>query len=111
MTEGLPTARKTRKGVIIAFVLSAVAIVLFALAPVLSAFLASGIADAHGCALDEGGVHPCIIGGNDYGETLSFMFVLAWFGLITIPLGALGLVVWCIVLAIIVVTNIRSKKT
>ena len=111
MTEGLPTARKKGKGVIVAFVLSAVVIVLLALAPVLSAFLASGIADAHGCALDEGGVHPCIIGGSDYGETLSFMFVLGWFGLITIPLCALGLVVWCITLAIVVVMNIRNKKT
>lgn len=111
MTGELPTARKKGKGVILAFILSAVVILLFALAPILSALLASWIADAHGCALDEGGVHPCLIGGADYGETLSVMFVSGWFAFVTLPLGALGFVVWCIVLTIVVVMNIRNKKT
>lgn len=111
MTEELPTAKRKKRGAILAFVLTAVVIVLFALIPVLSALLASMIAGANGCALDEGGVHPCMIGGTDYGETLSVMFVSGWFGLVTLPLGALGLVVWAIVLTIVVVMNIRSKKT
>jgi hypothetical protein len=111
MTEGLPTARKKGRGVTIAFVVSAVIILLFALAPVLSALLAGMIANASGCALDEGGVHPCLIGGIDYGETLSVMFVSGWFGFVTLPLGALGLVVWGIVLTIVVVMNIRRKKS
>ena len=111
MTEGLPTARKKGRGVTIAFVVSAVVILLFALAPLLSPLMAGAIADMHGCALDEGGVHPCIIGGTDYGETLSVMFVSGWFAFVTLPLGALGLVVWAIVLTIVIVVNIRRKKS
>jgi len=111
MTEEMATGRKGRKGVILAFTVSAVAIVLFACAPILSALLAGMIADYHGCALDEGGVHPCLIGGADYGETLSVMFVLGWFGLVTLPLGALAAVTWCIVLTIVIVMNIRRRKS
>lgn len=111
MTEGLPNGRKSGRGVVIAFALSAALIVLFAFAPLISAFSASAIADAHGCALDEGGVHPCLIGGTDYGETLSFMFVLGWFGLITIPLGALAAIVWCLILVIVLIVKYRNKNS
>lgn len=111
MKEPKPTARKKGKGVILAFVLSVVAILLFALAPLLPGLLGGIIADANGCALNEAGVHPCMIGGSDYGETLHFMFMLGWFGIITLPLGASALIVRFIDLIIVVVRNIRNKKT
>ncbi|MCD2174656.1 hypothetical protein [Rhizobium sp. C4] len=111
MTETMATVAKGRKGTIVAFAVSAVLIILFACGPILSALLASTIADIQGCALDEGGVHPCMIGGADYGETLSVMFVLGWFGLVTLPLGALAAVVWCVALTVVVVMNIRRKKS
>ena len=111
MTEGLPSGQKSGRGFIVAFALSAALILLFALAPLISAFSASAIADANGCALDEGGVHPCLIGGTDYGETLSVMFVLGWFGLVTMPLGALAAIVWCLVLVIVLIIKYRSKNS
>lgn len=111
MMEGRPAGQKSARGMIIAFALSAAVILLFAFAPLISAFSASAIANANGCALDEGGVHPCLIGGTDYGETLSVMFVLGWFGLITMPLGALAAIVWCLVVVIVLIVKYRSKNS
>ncbi len=73
---------------------------LIALAPLFSVFIAGGIANAAGCAVDEGSSHPCIIAGTDWGETLYTMFVLGWFMLFTIPLGAMASMAWLITLII-----------
>lgn len=111
MTDGIPPGQKSGRGLILAFALSAAVILLLAFAPLISAFSASAIADANGCALDEGGVHPCVIGGTDYGETLSVMFVLGWLGLVSLPLGALAAIVWCIVLVIVLAVKYRRKNS
>lgn len=111
MTEPKPTGRKSGRVLVAAFSLSAFVILVFAFAPLISAMLAGMIANAHGCALDEGSVHPCLIGGTDYGETLSFMFVLGWFGLVTMPIGALAGIVWAVVLVVILLVNFRGKKS
>ena len=50
--------------------------------------LCAAIANAYGCKVDEGSVHPCIINGHDYGELLYSLGVMGWFMLVTIP-GAL----------------------
>jgi hypothetical protein len=73
-------------------------ILLVALAPVLSVIVAGSIADANGCALDEGSVHPCIVNGEDIGSTLYALGVMGWFMLATIPLGAGALLLWAVVL-------------
>lgn len=65
-------------------------ITLFALAPIISMLIASGIANANGCMLDEGSAHPCVIGGTDWADTLYTMFVLCWLMFATLPLGALA---------------------
>jgi hypothetical protein len=111
MTGDVPAGQTRGSGLVVAFALSAAVIVLFALAPLISAMLASVIANANGCALDEGGVHPCLMGGADYGEMLSVMFVSAWFGLVTLPIGALAAILWCMVLCIVVFVKYRRKKS
>jgi hypothetical protein len=58
----------------IAFVL----IVLVALAPVGYVVACGLIANAHGCRVDEGSVHPCIIGGHDYDRF--FKLLGCWLG-------------------------------
>lgn len=69
-----------------------------ALAPIGSVVLCSWIAQAHGCRVDEGSVHPCVIGGKDRGELLYTMGVLGWLMLITLPAGALAFFIWLLVL-------------
>lgn len=83
-TRGFPWLR---------YVVVVALILLVSLAPLGSAVFASVIAEAWGCPLDERSVHPCMIGGTDWGRTLSNLFVFGWLGLVTIPFGLLGLLV------------------
>jgi len=73
-------------------------IVLVALAPIGSVVACGLIANAHGCKVDEGSVHPCIINGQDYGQLVYTLGVLGWLMLVTIPGGAFAFATWLIVL-------------
>ena len=77
-------------------VLALIAIV--AMAPIASVVACGVIANANGCKVDEGSVHPCIINGKDYGQMLYTLGVMGWFMLLTIPAGAVAFVIWLIVL-------------
>ncbi len=77
--------------------ISFVLIVLFATAPLISAFIGGGIADALGCAINEGGSAPCLFRGNDVSGALTVMVVVAWFAFETLPLGAVLLAIWLVV--------------
>jgi hypothetical protein len=80
------------------YLLALVAILAFAFAPIGSVMLCAGIANAYGCKVDEGSVHPCIINGHDYGELLYDLGVMGWFMLVTIPSGLVAFASWLIVL-------------
>ena len=75
-----------------------VPIVLFAFAPIGSVMLCGVIANANGCKVDEGSVHPCIINGQDYGQLLYTLGVLGWLMLVTLPGGLFAFVIWLIIL-------------
>jgi len=77
-----------------------VLIVLFALAPAGSVVACGLIANAYGCKVDEGSVHPCIINGQDYGHLLYTLGVLGWLMLVTIPGSIFAFVIWLIVLIV-----------
>ena len=47
------------------YLLALFVIVAFAFAPIGSVMLCAAIANAYGCKVDEGSVHPCIINGHD----------------------------------------------
>ncbi|MCA2012806.1 hypothetical protein [Pararhodobacter sp. CCB-MM2] len=61
------------------------------LLPVLGVVLSSGIAEVAGCALNEGGVQPCVILGLDWGPVLAFLFVGGWFFFLTAPVALGGM--------------------
>jgi len=75
-------------------------ILLLAISPLLSAMLAGTIANRYGCELDEGSIHPCVVDGNDIGDTLYTLGMLGWLALGTIPLGLIAIAVYlvCILL-------------
>jgi hypothetical protein len=66
--------------------------------------LCAWIANAYGCKVDEGSVHPCIINGHDYGALLYDLGVMGWFMLVTLPGGLLAFVFWFIALILLRVT-------
>src|SRR5436189_5215558 len=73
-------------------------IVAFAFAPIGSVVLCAAIANAYGCKVDEGSVHPCIINGHNYGELLYSLGVIGWFMLVTLPAGLFAFVGWLVYL-------------
>ncbi|MFY9641411.1 MAG: hypothetical protein WCD20_19130 [Rhodomicrobium sp.] len=69
-------------------------VVTVCLLPVASVLIASGLAGLGGCPLDEGSVHPCVVGGVDAGGALYMMAVAGWFALATLPVLGIALLVW-----------------
>jgi di/tricarboxylate transporter len=92
------------------YVLLLLLIVLVALAPVISVALAGFIAEANGCDLDEGSIHPCMVNGEDVGGTLYTMFVLGWFMLATLPMGAMALLVLLLALVVHLLWRHRRRS-
>jgi hypothetical protein len=82
----------------ILYLIALILIVLFAFAPIGSVMLCAWIANAYGCKVDEGSVHPCIINSHDYDELLYDLGVMGWFMLVTLPGGLLAFVSWLILL-------------
>ncbi len=71
-----------------------------AVAPFLSILAADAIAGHHNCTLNEGGAHPCVIGGVDLGGILAAMFVFGWAMFITVPVGAVAFLLCLLVLVL-----------
>ena len=83
-------------------------ILLIGALPMISVMVAGTIAERNNCELHEGFVNPCIIDGEDWGETLYAMGMMGWFGLVTIP-GAL-LIAAAYLLIVIIVAIIRYVR-
>ncbi len=90
-------------------ILSLVLILLFAMAPLLSALTASAIANVLRCGLDEGSAHACVVVGVNIGGALHTMFMLIWFSMMTIPFASLALLIWLIA-AIILYVMYRRRR-
>jgi hypothetical protein len=73
-------------------------IILVAFAPIGSVMVCAVIATAHGCKVDEGSAHPCIVNGHDYGHLLYTLGVMGWLMLLTIPAGLFAFAIWLVAL-------------
>jgi len=73
-------------------------IFVFAISPFVPVYIASEIANANHCAVDENAIHECRIDGKDWGETLHVMGVLGWLFLVTMPLGGIAFFGWVAIL-------------
>jgi hypothetical protein len=86
------------------------AILLFGAFPILTLLIAVLFATAFSCDLNEGMIHPCVVLGIDFGGVLYPMAVGGWFAMFTVPLAALALIVWLIVLVVLLLVR-RSHRT
>src|SRR5690606_6560153 len=87
-------------------------IAVIALFPVVSVWLAYLIAEPNNCRVDEAGVYPCIVNGADIGGLLAFMGLLGWLMLATVPLGAMALLLWAVVLvAHLIYRRIKTARS
>ena len=89
--------------------ISFILIVLFAAAPIISAFIAGGIADALGCTINEGGATQCLYHGNDIGQTLAGMLVLGWLSFVTFPIALVALAIWLVVACLVAFIGRRRR--
>ena len=82
----------------------------FGLLPLFLAFGGSLVAGALGCALDEA-VHSCRLIGLEIGGALSASLVLGRFGIITLPVSGMVLVVWIgAALALVAIGRVRRRR-
>lgn len=81
----------------------AVFAMLASVSPLLAAFWASDFARRHGCDLHEGFTQPCVVNGEDWGETLYTAFVSGWLVLLTLPVlfVAMAVLLWLVVVDLI----------
>lgn len=84
-------------------------IVLVAIAPIIPAAIAGNVANAAGCQLDEGSIHPCVINGVDYGEDLYTWGMMPWFLFASFPIAVILFVIYLVVVAIIFLVRIFRK--
>ncbi len=89
---------------------SLILIVLFAGLPVIGIVISTEIASALGCRLDEGNPHTCPFLGMDLGGLLYALFVSGWFGLFTIPVGVVLLLVWLIAAIVSAFIHLRARS-
>ena len=87
-----------------------VAVVLIGLLPVASMFWASDFAQRHGCDLNEGNIQPCIVNGEDWGETLYSAFVSGWFALLTLPVAAAALLAMLVLAVIDLIRYVKGVR-
>ena len=85
------------------------AFLLFTTAPIMSSCLAYYIAAIFGATLNEGNVHPCLVGGYDLGPLLYSMSVHGWLMLITVPAGIVLILALTLSLVAARWLNSRSK--
>jgi hypothetical protein len=71
-------------------------ITLWTLFPILCALLASAVASARGCTVDEAVTHPCLVFALDIGPLLYTLGVMGWLGLVTLPTGAIAFVFYTV---------------
>src|SRR5262249_53017902 len=89
---------------------SLLVIVVGATFPVLSMLAASAIARSHGCKLDEGNAHPCVVLGVDLGKLLYSMAVMVWLALMTVPIGAIALAAWAVTAIVLLLRHLRGGR-
>ena len=92
------------------YLIGLIVIIVLALLPMIGVFAASWIAETNDCVLHEGFVNTCMVGGDDWGETLYGLFVLGWLALATIPLGLMAVAVLLLAFLIHLVVFIQRKR-
>ncbi len=87
-------------------------ILLLGFSPFFFVMAAGSIANANGCQLDEGSIHPCVVNGVDKGQELYTMGMMGWLGIVTLPLSILaaGAYLFIVVVVVIVRYALRQRK-
>jgi heme/copper-type cytochrome/quinol oxidase subunit 2 len=91
------------------FAVLLVLILLFTFGPALMAVGSEFVAEAFGCKTDLNRAVPCVIGGEDYGQTFYDLGLLIWYSYLTLPIGAVLAAIWAVA-AFIAFIAIRRRR-
>ena len=80
--------RSTRNAIVFGVILS------WAVFPLLCVLLAAAVSTICGCSINEGSPTPCLVFGTDIGKPLYILGVMGWLSIVTLPTGAIALLVY-----------------
>ena len=69
------------------FIILLILVLLIVLGPALLSVGSQEVAEVFGCQVDLNRVIPCIIGGEDYGQTFYDLGFSIWYSYLTLPIG------------------------
>lgn len=92
-----------------AYIILIVGIAICAL-PLVSLIWGIAVANIFDCSLSENSIAVCMIGGTDWGPTLTFATMLGWLGIATIPVGGVLIALLAVLLLVDFLILRRRKR-
>jgi hypothetical protein len=62
--------------------------------PLICVLLAATVSVVCGCSINEGSPIPCLVFGTDIGKPLYILGVMGWLSIVTLPTGAIALLIY-----------------
>lgn len=83
------------------------AILSWTIFPLLGVLFAAIVSAVCGCSINEGSATPCFVFGFDIGKPLYILGVMGWLSIVTLPTGALALLIY---LAFLMIERSVARK-
>ena len=80
--------RSSRNAIVFGVILS------WAVFPLVCVLLAATVSAVCGCSINEGSPTPCLVFGTDIGKPLYILGVMGWLSIVTLPTGAVALLMY-----------------
>lgn len=94
MTAGENEEMQITKSTAARLIWSLLALVVFGAGPLLVTLVTALIVSVLGCQLDESNLNPCPVLGVDIGTGLYLFGMFFWLGFFTLPIAAIGVLIW-----------------
>jgi hypothetical protein len=80
--------RSSRNAIVFGVILS------WAVFPLICVLVAATVSAVCGCSINEGSPSPCFVFGTDIGKPLYILGVMGWLSVVTLPTGAIALLIY-----------------
>jgi hypothetical protein len=80
--------RSSRNAIVFGIILS------WTVFPLICVLIAATVSAVCGCSINEGSPTPCFVFGIDIGKTLYILGVMGWLSIVTLPSGAIALLIY-----------------
>jgi hypothetical protein len=80
--------RSSRNAIVFGIILS------WSVFPLICVLIAATVSAVCGCPINEGSPTPCFVFGTDIGKALYILGVMGWLSIVTLPSGAIALLIY-----------------